>query len=182
MPFVTEELWGALPHRSTDPALLIVARWPGAGERDPGAEHDVGVLIDLVTEIRNARSSAKVPAGGWLEALVHVPVELGPTFEALRPAIERLARTRPIHRELTREALVAATRRDDLAIIVAGGDVEAAVRIGDTGSEAAEPRARASRARPGRGRRLAGGRSSPTRQRGVRVAGTGRRRRRGAGA
>ena len=34
MPFVTEALWAALPHRATDPELLIVARWPGAGERD----------------------------------------------------------------------------------------------------------------------------------------------------
>jgi valyl-tRNA synthetase len=33
--------------------------------------------------------------------------------------------------------LLAATRRDDLAIIVAGGEVEAAVRIGDAGTDAA---------------------------------------------
>ena len=29
-----------------------------------------------------------------LETLVYVPPELGPTFEALRPAVERLARAR----------------------------------------------------------------------------------------
>ena len=34
MPFITETLWEALPHRATDPGLLIVARWPGVGERD----------------------------------------------------------------------------------------------------------------------------------------------------
>ena len=49
-----------------------------------------------------------------------MPVELGPTFEALRPAIERLARARPLQRELTPEALEAATRPGDLAVIVAG--------------------------------------------------------------
>ena len=32
MPFVTEALWASLPHRATDPDLLIVARWPGVGE------------------------------------------------------------------------------------------------------------------------------------------------------
>ena len=37
MPFVTEALWATLPHRATDPGLLIVARWPGVGERDPAA-------------------------------------------------------------------------------------------------------------------------------------------------
>ena len=31
MPFITETLWGALPHRAADPELLIVARWPGVG-------------------------------------------------------------------------------------------------------------------------------------------------------
>ena len=34
MPFITETLWDAIPHRATDPGLLIVARWPGVGERD----------------------------------------------------------------------------------------------------------------------------------------------------
>ena len=28
MPFVTEELWGAIPHAPADPELLIVADWP----------------------------------------------------------------------------------------------------------------------------------------------------------
>ncbi len=41
MPFVTEALWAALPHRASDPELLIVARWParrdaGRGGRGPG--------------------------------------------------------------------------------------------------------------------------------------------------
>jgi valyl-tRNA synthetase len=128
MPFVTEALWGALPHRTTDPGLLIVARWPGVGERDVAAEREVGALIDLVTEIRNARASAKLPAGDWLETLVFVPVALGPTFEGLRPAVERLARARPLRRELTPEALEAATEPGDLAVIVAGGEVEGAIR------------------------------------------------------
>jgi valyl-tRNA synthetase len=130
MPFVTETLWQTLPHRATDPGLLIVARWPGVGERDADAEREVGTLIALVTEIRNARASAKLPAADWLETFVFVPVDLGSTFEALRPAIERLARARPLRRELTPEALEAATTSADLVVIVAGGEVEAAVRVG----------------------------------------------------
>ena len=136
MPFVTEALWASLPHRATDPELLIVARWPGVGEADPIAERQVGMLIDLVGEIRNARASAKLPAADWLETLVYVPVELGPTFEALKPAIERLARSRPLHRELTPEALEAASQPGDLTVIVAGGEIEAAVRPKTTGADA----------------------------------------------
>src|SRR4029079_12229321 len=88
MPFVTEALWASLPHRATDPELLIVARWPGVGEADLHAERQVGMLIDPVRRTRTARASAKLPAADWLETLVYVPVELGPTFEALKPAIE----------------------------------------------------------------------------------------------
>ena len=73
MPFVTEALWARLPHRATDPELLIVARWPGVGERDLAAEREVGALIELVSELRNARASAKLPAADWLETHVYVP-------------------------------------------------------------------------------------------------------------
>ena len=128
MPFVTEALWAALPHRATDPELLIVARWPAPETRDEDVEGQVGELIDLVTELRNARASAKLPAADWLETLVFVPLDLGGTFESLRPAIERLARARPLHRELTPEALAAATLSGDLSVIVAGGDIEATIR------------------------------------------------------
>jgi len=130
MPFVTEALWAALPHRASDPELLIVARWPGVGERDIGAEHEVETLIALVTEIRNARASAKLRAADWLETRVRVPVGLGPTFESLRPAIERLVRARPLIRELTPDALEAATKTGDLTVIVTGADVEASIRPG----------------------------------------------------
>ncbi|MFL5644425.1 MAG: valine--tRNA ligase [Chloroflexota bacterium] len=130
MPFVTEALWAQLPRRASDPDLLIVARWPGVGERDLEAEAEVGSIIELVSEIRNARATAKLPAADWLETHVVVPTELGPTFEALRPAVERLARARPLVRELTAEALTAATGAGDLAVIVRGGQIEATVRPG----------------------------------------------------
>jgi valyl-tRNA synthetase len=137
MPFVTEALWAALPHRATDPDLLIVARWPGVGELDAVAEDEIGTLIELVTELRNARASARLPAADWLETRVYVPTSLGSTFEALRPAIERLARARPLLRELTPEALAAAARPGDLTVIVTGREVEAAIRP-LAGHEAAE--------------------------------------------
>jgi valyl-tRNA synthetase len=140
MPFITEALWAALPHRTSDPPLLIVARWPGVGERDHDAEREVGLLIDLVGELRNARASAKLPAADWLETRVYLPPALGPTFEALRPAVERLARARPLHRELTPEALEAASAPGDLTAIVRAGELEATVRprASDEGASALE--------------------------------------------
>jgi valyl-tRNA synthetase len=128
MPFVTEALWAALPHRRSDPGLLIVARWPAVGERDHPAEVDLEAVIALVTALRNARASARLPAGDQLETWVYVPIELGDVFESLRPGIERLARARPLHRVLTPEALHSAISAGDLAVVVPGGRLEAAVR------------------------------------------------------
>ena len=121
MPFVTETLWGAIPHRATDPAMLIVARWPGVGPRDATSEAEVEVILELVRGLRNARSEARLEPGQWLAAEVAVPSRLGETFEALRPAIERLARVRPLDRRLTREALA----DDASALTVLAGDIEA---------------------------------------------------------
>jgi valyl-tRNA synthetase len=56
---------------------------------------------------------------------------MGHTFEALRPAIARLARARPLERRLTREALAAAARPADLAVIA--GELEAFVRTSGVG-------------------------------------------------
>ena len=127
MPFVTEALWAALPHRASDPDLLIVARWPGVGERDIAAETDVDAIVGLVRGIRNARAEARIEPATWLPIDVAIPTALGPAFEALKPAIERLARARPITRHLTVESLrPAGDGATDLVVV--SGELEAIVR------------------------------------------------------
>jgi len=99
MPFVTEALWEALPHRRDDPPLLITARWPAPGVRDEALEAEVAEILDLVRAIRNARAEAGVDAGAWLPGVAIVPPvpdAAASTFDALRPAIGRLARVRPL--------------------------------------------------------------------------------------
>jgi valyl-tRNA synthetase len=135
MPFVTEELWASLPHRASDPELLIVAHWPATGARDMTAEAAVTALIELIRGIRNARAESKLEPARWLPVDVVVPSELGATFEALRPAIERLARARPLERRLTREALASTAEPTDLAVIA--GELEALVRTGNGGDPGA---------------------------------------------
>ena len=138
MPFITETLWGALPHRATDPALLIVARWPGAGERDLEAETQVGALVELVRAVRNARADARLEPAAWLPLDVFVEPGLGTALESLRPAIERLAHARPLRRHLTREDLhgTAGARGNGLAVIA--GPAEAIVGTGTADPAAAE--------------------------------------------
>ena len=133
MPFVTEALWAAIPHRESDPALLIVARWPGVGEQDPRAEAEVGQVLDLIRAVRNARSEAQVGPSAWLRTEVAVPARLGATFEALRPAVERLTRARPLERRLTLEAL-----GDDAGALTAiAGELEARVHPGGAAADPA---------------------------------------------
>ncbi len=137
MPFITERLWQALPHRASDPGLLIVARWPGVGARDEAAEAEVGALVELVRAVRNARADARIEPAAWLPLDVYVEPELGPALESLRPAIERLARARPLRRRLTREALHAeADGAGGLAVIA--GPAEAIVGTGASDPAAAD--------------------------------------------
>ncbi|HKB28497.1 MAG TPA: valine--tRNA ligase, partial [Candidatus Limnocylindrales bacterium] len=126
MPFVTEALWETIPHRADDPALLIVARWPVPGERDTEAETELAALIALIGAIRNARAEARLEPASWLPVDVVVPAAMGPTFEALRPQIARLARARPLERRLTHEALSGAGGPSDLVVI--SGELEARIR------------------------------------------------------
>ncbi|HVA88174.1 MAG TPA: valine--tRNA ligase [Candidatus Saccharimonadales bacterium] len=133
MPFVTEVIWGSLPHRASDPPLLIQARWPVPGARDSAVEAQVGALLDLIRGVRNARAEAKIEPVTWLPVDVAVPVLLGPAFETLRPAIERLLRARPLTRHLSVEAMHASAGDRGLAVIV--GEIEAVV--GPGGADAA---------------------------------------------
>ena len=127
MPFVTETIWQKLPHRAEDPALLIVADWPApsAPSADAVVEFEVAALIELVRAVRNARAEARIEPAAWLPIDVYVPESLGTTFEALRPAVERLARARPLGRAPNPESIRAGAA-GGLSIIV--GEIEAVIR------------------------------------------------------
>ncbi len=125
MPFVTETLWGSLPRTSADPDLLIVARWPAAGQRDPDAEATVGAAIDLVRGIRNARAEAKVDPRAWLPVHVAAPGAIGATVTELQPALARLARARPLTLHDDRETLHRQLPGGGLTVIA--GEAEAVV-------------------------------------------------------
>ncbi|HEX3427362.1 MAG TPA: valine--tRNA ligase, partial [Candidatus Limnocylindrales bacterium] len=147
MPFVTEAIWATLPHRAIDPELLVVATWPAPAPRDQTIETQVGALIELVRGLRNARSEAKIEPGLWLPVDLAVGQSLGDTFEELRPAIARLARARPLRRQLTIEALRAATAGVDPGLTVISGEIEAVIhRSPDDGTADARGRSAASAA------------------------------------
>jgi valyl-tRNA synthetase len=88
MPFITEALWQQLPHVGES---IMIAPWPEAGERDPGAEESFAAMIELVRGIRNARAEAGVEPAKWIGAQVY-PGRLTSSFESLRGQLGFLAR------------------------------------------------------------------------------------------
>jgi valyl-tRNA synthetase len=124
MPFVTEELWSALPHAPGDPDLLIVADWPEAGRPDVEADAALGALVDLVRGVRNARAEAGLEPGAWLPLEVIVPAALRSALEALAPALARLARARPL--AITERGSTAAAPSEG-GLVVMAGDIEARI-------------------------------------------------------
>ena len=168
MPFVTEALWAAIPHRAADPELLIVARWPGAGERDPAVEREVDALLELVRGLRNARAEAQVAATAWLPTEVVVPTALGADVRGAPPG-DRAAGPGPPAGAAPdprgASARAGTVRRPERDRRRSRGDRASADGRGRPGgglARACPPRARARRRRD-----LAGGRASngsPTRR------------------
>jgi valyl-tRNA synthetase len=96
-PFITEGIWEALPRREGEGGLLATAAWP---ERHAavakGGRSSIDQWLDLVREVRAARTTAKLPAGAWVPLTVAAPADLAASGERLRAAIERLARVKPL--------------------------------------------------------------------------------------
>jgi valyl-tRNA synthetase len=62
MPFITEELWHAMGERADHP--LITAAWPDPrAQADPYSKAEIEWLIELVSEVRSARTELNVPPG-----------------------------------------------------------------------------------------------------------------------
>ena len=95
MPFLTEELWAVKgqegPARET---LLALAPWSQLDHLvDPRAEAEIGWVVDLVNEIRSARSETNVPAGAQIPlALVSPSADVRARAERWGDTVKRLAR------------------------------------------------------------------------------------------
>ncbi len=100
MPFITEEIWqnlvSRLPPDAGRPDSLMIAGYPaGSGYADARAEREMGLVIDIVRAIRNARAGSKIDPARRMEARLHV--RNGLEMERHRRAIEALARVDPLH-------------------------------------------------------------------------------------
>jgi valyl-tRNA synthetase len=100
MPFLTEALWASRGEEAASPpsgegsSLLALAPWPRLdGFVDEAAEAEIGWVVDLISEIRSARSETNVPAGAQIPLVLVAP----------SPAVQdRLARWRDTIRRMAR--------------------------------------------------------------------------------
>ncbi len=92
MPFVTEELWGALAPRSK---MLVHADWPefGPDVGNAASDAEMGWVIGLIDAIRSTRAELRVPAGAKVELIaLGLDKRAQEAFDRNRALIERLAR------------------------------------------------------------------------------------------
>jgi valyl-tRNA synthetase len=108
MPFVTEEIWQALPHED---GLLATASWPRAKKSwfDAEAERQVGFLQELVVAVRNLRAENGLPPGRRVPVVVRGSREQLDLVETLAEQIRPLARIEALRvsRDGTRPAVAA---------------------------------------------------------------------------
>ncbi|HYM81476.1 MAG TPA: valine--tRNA ligase [Candidatus Limnocylindria bacterium] len=95
MPFVTEEIWQALPH---DGELLATASWPRAkrGWFDAEAERQIRFLQDLVVAVRNLRVENHLPPNRPVPVVIRAADEQIALIEQLADQIRPLARIETI--------------------------------------------------------------------------------------
>jgi valyl-tRNA synthetase len=91
MPYVTEEIWQAIPH---DGELLATAAWPKARRAwfDADAERQIGFLQELVVAVRNLRAENGLPAGRKVPVVMRGSAEQLDLVERLGDQLRPLAR------------------------------------------------------------------------------------------
>ncbi len=122
MPFITEELWDKLGHRSHH-GMLIGQPWPAPTAIDATADSEMGWLVKLISDIRSARSELNVPAAAKLKLLV-IGADATTTarLNTHRAALERLARV---------EGIEAATAAPKSALQIVVGEATYALPVGE---------------------------------------------------
>ncbi|NLW60240.1 MAG: valine--tRNA ligase [Firmicutes bacterium] len=90
MPFITEEIWQALPHQGK---TLMLAPWPTVDEQllDEQAEAEMGLIMNLTRAIRNIRAEVGVEPGRKVEAIFLTVAPQQAILNANRLYLETLA-------------------------------------------------------------------------------------------
>jgi len=129
MPHITEEIWTRLPHRPDDGNMLITAAWPVtpdmASQADEKQAAAVADILELVSQMRNARADAGIEPSTWLDAELHFEqADRAEAFEAIADVVAKLARVRPT------VVLADGQATDEAALVVVSPGAEARLSVG----------------------------------------------------
>ncbi|MDD5907858.1 MAG: valine--tRNA ligase [Clostridia bacterium] len=88
MPFITEEIWQALPHEGPS---VMVSKWPEADERlyFPAEEQEMEEIMAAIRAVRNRRSEMNVPPSK--KAALIIATQKPALFAQAEPFMKRLA-------------------------------------------------------------------------------------------
>ncbi len=89
MPFITEEIWQALPHEGES---IMVSPWPSVTwEIDRDAILSMTYVMDTTRAIRNLRAELAIPPSRKVRAIVHSAARATGALKALAAYMQRLA-------------------------------------------------------------------------------------------
>src|SRR5205807_4853652 len=93
MPFITEEIWNAMPAGEPRVKSIALTRYPEMDQRwlDPQAEKQMALLQELIVHIRQIRAEFKVEQKARTPARLFAGVEVRNLVDENRAMIERLA-------------------------------------------------------------------------------------------
>ena len=94
MPFITEEIWQALPHEGES---IMVSQWPQYDEKlnFKKEEAEFEILMDAIKAIRNTRSQMNVPPSKKADLFIETAHK--DIFENGKKFLERLASAAEVH-------------------------------------------------------------------------------------
>ena len=94
MPFITEEIWQALPHEGES---IMVSQWPQYDEKlnFKKEEAEFEILMDAIKAIRNTRSQMNVPPSKKADLFIETAHK--EIFENGKKFLERLASAADVH-------------------------------------------------------------------------------------
>ena len=116
MPFLTEEIWQALPERTGETIARAAYPRPGEGRIDAAAEREIDLLVEVVTRVRNLRAELNVDPGRKVPLLYQAhDAEVGALLAREGGLLRSLARLESV------EAVPAIAARGLAARAVAAG-------------------------------------------------------------
>ena len=93
MPFITEEIWGFLPHGDDEQGYLIAAEWPKTSVSYiyPQAEKTLEMAMEEIKAIRNIKAEKNVAPSKKIKAIILAEGEKAETAKAGEAYLRNLA-------------------------------------------------------------------------------------------